>query len=527
MVLSTERSGEGMNSAPGGQPALRSSASEDGEESSRQRVLDLLDDPDEDEPLKRRNESGGGSSILEQDISASQQALAPAVQALMGSATGETQKKGTRRGSRKKNKVDDPCAVGPSTSGSVTALNNDSIDTPESEADVLSRTVHVQYLPVTMTEGELSKLINSCGQPRRVRICGNPMKDHNWIFGFVEYETPDGAAALMVKNGMRMGTYKLRCTMAKTQVGDKLPSDATKKLPCSFGKHHPDRTLRDALLSYTGYLAAVTRRSEGRGPVMMTGKVQTSPNALQQQASGDIAREDSIGSAQPSGSSFVVSQGPVAAPLSSPNSTALTLLPLPRDLSDALHAAMRCGAKYCKDSNPADYSETQGHLNAAYLYMNAHKDIAHLLEAQLCAHCISAAVHCLKNANNDAIKAADDMLALLPTPDVPFSFVALNYTTALGLLLEHVSPLIARCFYIVAQRRAAAWKPPVKCPMSLEQSVEEGTALFNALFPLLLRHDVVMFSSLFFSSQILAKAPEDSATCSALPMCPLTVFGAR
>ncbi|CBZ36506.1 hypothetical protein, conserved [Leishmania donovani] len=126
-------------------------------------------------------------------------------------------------------------------------------------SDLLARTVHLRFLPLTMLQSELGAICSECGEYLRVRICGNSTNNQNWIYGFVEFATTAGAEAMMRRSGMELNNgpgrppLRLKCNSAKQPIVDRVFHDAdpTTGNPCIFGLgNFAKRTLGDALESY-------------------------------------------------------------------------------------------------------------------------------------------------------------------------------------------------------------------------------------------------------------------------------------
>nr|CAJ2478234.1 unnamed protein product [Leishmania braziliensis] len=126
-------------------------------------------------------------------------------------------------------------------------------------SDLLARTVHLRFLPLTMLQSELGAICTECGEYLRVRICGNSTNNQNWIYGFVEFSTTAGAEAMMRRSGMELNNgpgrppLRLKCNSAKQPIVDRVFHDADPATgtPCIFGLgNFAKRTLGDALESY-------------------------------------------------------------------------------------------------------------------------------------------------------------------------------------------------------------------------------------------------------------------------------------
>jgi len=102
-------------------------------------------------------------------------------------------------------------------------------------------------------------MCRECGPFLRIRICGNSTDSQNWIYGFVEFETREGAMHLMRMNGREMpngdgkAVLRLKCHTANQPIVDRVFHDAdpASNSPCIFGQgNFEHRTLKDALDSY-------------------------------------------------------------------------------------------------------------------------------------------------------------------------------------------------------------------------------------------------------------------------------------
>jgi hypothetical protein len=126
-------------------------------------------------------------------------------------------------------------------------------------SDLLARTVHLRFLPLSMLQSELAEICSECGEYLRVRICGNSTNNQNWIYGFVEFATTSGAEAMMRRSGMELHNgpgrppLRLKCNSAKQPIVDRVFHDADPATgnPCIFGLgNFAKRSLGDALESY-------------------------------------------------------------------------------------------------------------------------------------------------------------------------------------------------------------------------------------------------------------------------------------
>ncbi|CAD2213911.1 hypothetical protein ADEAN_000135500 [Angomonas deanei] len=153
--------------------------------------------------------------------------------------------------------------------------------------DLLQRTLHLRFLPYYMLQSDLAALCKECGEYLRVRICGNNNNNNhqnnnnnnngggnnNWIYGFVEFRTVEGADNMMKKSGMLLPNppcpgapntnnnnnnnkqpfLRLKCNAAKQPIVDRVFHDAdiANNNPCIFGLgNFANKTLKDALDSY-------------------------------------------------------------------------------------------------------------------------------------------------------------------------------------------------------------------------------------------------------------------------------------
>eukprot|EP00796_Vickermania_ingenoplastis_P003620 gene3620-2557_t len=142
------------------------------------------------------------------------------------------------------------------------------------DSDLLARTVHLRFLPTGMKQGELARLCSECGPYLRVRICGNSNNNQNWIYGFVEFETREGAFNLMQLNGRELPNgegrpvLRLKCHTANQPIVDRVFHDAdpASRSPCIFGQgSFENRTLKDALDSYFNLKAKEMLQQQGAG----------------------------------------------------------------------------------------------------------------------------------------------------------------------------------------------------------------------------------------------------------------------
>lgn len=133
------------------------------------------------------------------------------------------------------------------------------VEQEAADSDLLARTVHLRFLPTSMRQCELAALCAECGEYLRVRICGNSTNNQNWIYGFVEFATKEGAARLMARSGMELANgpnrppLRLKCNSAKQPIVDRVFHDADQAThtPCIFGLgNFANRSLKDALDSY-------------------------------------------------------------------------------------------------------------------------------------------------------------------------------------------------------------------------------------------------------------------------------------
>lgn len=126
-------------------------------------------------------------------------------------------------------------------------------------AEVLSRTVHLRFLPTSMRQGDLAALCAECGTYTRVRICGNSVSAQNWIYGFVEFADRAGAERMLLRSGTELSNgpgrppLRLKCNSAKQVIVDRIFHDANPvtNTPCIFGLgSFANRTLKEAVESY-------------------------------------------------------------------------------------------------------------------------------------------------------------------------------------------------------------------------------------------------------------------------------------
>lgn len=127
----------------------------------------------------------------------------------------------------------------------------------QSRAEVVARTVHLRCLPPFLKQKELADVFDACGEYLRVRICGNAATHQKWIYGFVEFATPEAAAAMLTHSGMELSNgpdkppLRLKCSPSKQPILDCMAYDADVigGTPCGFGRGYlADCTLNDALL---------------------------------------------------------------------------------------------------------------------------------------------------------------------------------------------------------------------------------------------------------------------------------------
>lgn len=168
-------------------------------------------------------------------------------------------------------------------------LPNRRLDPSEVE-EIVSRTIHLRFLPTGMKQSELAALCNECGPYNRVRICGGQNTNQNWIYGFVEFATVQAASKMMRKSGLELGPgnnskggmLRLKCHTAREPIVDRVFHDAdpAKGTPCQFGQgNFANRTLREALDSYFSLLSKATN-AIGPKDALLTGEgVGSSPGA--------------------------------------------------------------------------------------------------------------------------------------------------------------------------------------------------------------------------------------------------------
>lgn len=146
------------------------------------------------------------------------------------------------------------------------------VEQEAADSDLLARTVHLRFLPTSMKQSELATICTECGEYLRVRICGNSSNNQNWIYGFVEFATKEGAAALMRKSGMELSNgsgrppLRLKCNNAKQPIVDRVfhDADTATNTPCIFGLgNFANRTLKDALDSYFNLKAKEAQQGGG------------------------------------------------------------------------------------------------------------------------------------------------------------------------------------------------------------------------------------------------------------------------
>ncbi|KEG10662.1 RNA-binding protein [Trypanosoma grayi] len=133
------------------------------------------------------------------------------------------------------------------------------VEEEAADTDLLSRTVHLRFLPTGMKQGELASICAECGEYLRVRICGNSTNTQNWIYGFVEFADRRGADEMMRRSGMELPNgagkppLRLKCNAAKQAIVDRVFHDAdpATNMACIFGSgNFAHRTLKEAVDSY-------------------------------------------------------------------------------------------------------------------------------------------------------------------------------------------------------------------------------------------------------------------------------------
>lgn len=317
----------------------------------------------------------------------------------------------------------------------------------------VEHTVHVMYLPVTMTETEFKDMISPFGVYKRVRICGNPKKEQNWTYGFVEYETRAEAQKMIAsRDGVRVSGYRLRCSIAKAPIVDRLSIDATPTMPCTFAERYPRRSLRDLI-------KASIQTDEGSGPekVSAAGRNRTAAAAHE--------------------------------PL---NPTGMIpTMRLPPGYQQRALAAVGDAVRFMYEDVQSYFFNAKQHLMAAVAMGTAHNEscdpsfvIASFLagaDPALSARLLLTQLCLVHGSIRDALQYATDALQSVPSlvtvtnyklglDNDPTSEKAawptgwsaqlLNTILVFGMLLEPVSAVAARAFYVLAHRRAALEKYP-------------------------------------------------------------------
>ena len=181
--------------------------------------------------------------------------------------------------------------------------------------DLLNRTVHVRFLPTNMRQGEFATLCNACGEVLRIRICGNniPSADQSWIYGFVEFSTPDAAMQLVKKSGLTLGhngksSLRMKATLAKQPINDRVFHDAdpSKGAPCTFGSGaFAGVTLKEAVESY---FSLVTKNNVAKSLQTILGSGSVSQRRNMNGSSGSDS--DDVQSVTPPQTPSLASESP-------------------------------------------------------------------------------------------------------------------------------------------------------------------------------------------------------------------------
>ncbi|KAJ9460288.1 Polyadenylate-binding protein-interacting protein 10 [Diplonema papillatum] len=100
--------------------------------------------------------------------------------------------------------------------------------------DALSRTVHIVGLDGTVEESIFAAILEVCGVVSNAKICGDPRG--RTLYGFIEFETREGAEKFVLKSGMRVGTTNLTVSFARSPIrteiaGTKKVFDITRNTP--------------------------------------------------------------------------------------------------------------------------------------------------------------------------------------------------------------------------------------------------------------------------------------------------------
>jgi hypothetical protein len=364
----------------------------------------------------------------------------------------------------------------------------------------LDCTVYVQYLPVTMREIEFMNLIIEHGDPRRVRICGNPKKEHNWTYGFVEYGSPEEAGRFIANcDGIRAGPFRMRCNIAKTPIVDRLAIDAPPDGKCTFAQKFPNRTLRELILASIAVTEEqqVSHLTQGPSVEQRVAVATANPHAGIPAGAATVAGPhtgDPIAPRAVAGHGAASAVSIVQSPLS-----------IPTDFVIPIIAAVKDAVNFFTDHNQSSFYSAKGAIAVVMEHAKRRNEtisparcIATLLNGTdvvfLCRMLLTV-LHVVHGSYEDALTYGLAALQSLPSsidivsylnkldPELEafnaprgFTPLVLNHLCCFGLALESVSALAARSFYQVAHHRAAMHG------VSVSKTIE--TVLASDLVPL-------------------------------------------
>ena len=358
------------------------------------------------------------------------------------------------------------------------------------------RTVHLRFLPVSMTRKNLRDLVEKCGPVLRLRACSNPKKDQNWIYGFVEYARLSSARAMLDLDGSRIENYRLRCNTARSPIGDKLPTDATTTTPCTFGRPGRDRFYDQPLKHADDRVAREEFGAAGWSVTDGTRSADTSAS----RSTDDLSLRTGWSS---SDHSALERRGPAVRSL---------LAPVLHQMTNAL----TCGALFVKERHQTYFFQAISSIGQA---IELGSTIVERIsgtggldtqlvaeETLLCARVIAIALHVHHFSLPEAVSIAQaalsaitifsntldakklaqcvgsDAAAVVDLLSNHHRFVV-NHLIAIGLLFEPHSAAIARSFYTVAQRRAAT--DLRKTNDTLDTVLDDGSSFLQKRFRLL------------------------------------------
>ena len=421
---------------------------------------------------------------------------------------------------------------------------------PDLDASSTTRTIHLQFIPTDMTEGQLARLleeVNGCdgvnvqavseGGPRlftRVRICGNQRREHAWTYGFVEFVDVATARAAQKKwDGYKItDDARFKVNMAKSPIVDRLQSDAVAehvardsytmrdyRVPprdCSFGSGPvANRTIRDHITQ--------TCRDDSVGIFN------------KEEPGGDLSRRERMRQR--------AAEGPSSGGAHSANATGPAVqravpgtVPSNDRLATTLAAAVGEGNQFVITRTMSHFfTAIRQAEEALVIAKSMTTTVASILagnDATFATRLLLTALYAQHGSLKEALEHACDALRLLPMPTAVaqhkeatgtgHSLALLNHLVAFGLLLEPIHSIAARAFYAAAQHRAAQDKVP-QSPSSatldaaLEHPVHVWTAsagnksasFLRATFPLLLTEG--SFGGYFFTHY--ARAPTFADAC--------------